>query len=201
AARRSLKAVCEALGWQCGAIWQVNRARDTLRCVGTWGEPGLALDEFTAATLANTFARGVGLPGRVWECREPVWIRDVTTDANFPRAQAAAQAGLPSAFALPIRQGRRVGGVMEFFSRDMFEPAPELLAMMTTGCNQIGIYVEREWACADLDRLFKLSPDLFCVATFDGYFVRVNPAWQTVLGYSEEEMRASPFKDFVHPDA
>ncbi|HVQ13466.1 MAG TPA: ATP-binding protein, partial [Vicinamibacterales bacterium] len=200
AAPRMLKAVCEALGWQCGAIWQVNRARDTLRCVGTWGEPGLTLDEFTAATLANTFARGVGLPGRVWECREPVWIRDVTTDPNFPRAQAAAQAGLHSAFALPIRQGRRVGGVMEFFSRDMFEPAPELLAMMTTVCNQIGIYVERKWAGEDLDRFFKLSPDLLCVATFDGYFVRVNPAWQTVLGYSEEEMRASPFKDFVHPD-
>ncbi len=200
AAPRMLKAVCEALGWQFGAIWQVNRARDTLRCVGTWGEPGLTLDEFAAATLANTFARGVGLPGRVWECREPVWIRDVTTDANFPRAEAAAQAGLHSAFALPIRQGRRVGGVMEFFSRDMFEPAPELLAMMTTVCNQIGIYVERKWAGEDLDRFFKLSLDLFCVATFDGYFVRVNPAWQTVLGYSEEEMRASPFKDFVHPE-
>ena len=89
---------------------------------------------------------------------------------------------------------------MEFFSRDMFEPAPELLAMMTTVCNQIGIYVERKWAGEDLDRFFELSLDMFCVATFDGYFMRVNPAWQTVLGFSEEEMRASPFMDFVHPD-
>ena len=200
AAPRMLKAVCEALGWQYGAIWQVNRARDTLRCVGTWGEPGLPLAEFTAATRAHTFERGVGLPGRVWECREPTWIRDVTTDENFPRARAAEQAGLHSAFALPIRQGRRVSGVMEFFSRDMFEPAPELLAMMTTVCNQIGIYVERKWAGEDLDRFFELSLDMFCVATFDGYFMRVNPAWQTVLGFSEEEMRASPFMDFVHPD-
>ena len=200
AAPRMLKAVCEALGWQYGAIWQVNRARDTLRCVGTWGEPGLALAEFTAATRAHAFERGVGLPGRVWESREPTWIRDVTTDENFPRARAAEQAGLHSAFALPIRQGRRVSGVMEFFSRDMFEPVPELLAMMTTVCNQIGIYVERKWAGEDLDRFFELSLDMFCVATFDGYFVRVNPAWQTVLGFSEEEMRAAPFMDFVHPD-
>ena len=200
AAPRMLKAVCEALGWQYGAIWQVNRARDTLRCVGTWGEPGLALAEFTAATRAHAFERGVGLPGRVWESREPTWIRDVTTDENFPRARAAKQAGLHSAFALPIRQGRRVSGVMEFLSSDMFEPAPELLAMMTTVCNQIGIYVERKWAGEDLDRFFELSLDMFCVATFDGYFVRVNPAWQTVLGFSEEEMRAAPFMDFVHPD-
>jgi PAS domain S-box-containing protein len=197
---RMLKAVCEALGWQCGAVWQVNRARNALKCVGTWGVPNLPLEEFTAVTKAHTFLIGEGLPGRVWSRREPVWVRDVTSDANFPRAPVAARAGLHAAFALPIRQGRRVGGVLEFFSRDMFEPTPELLAMMTTVCSQIGLYVERKWASEDLDRFFRLSLDMFCVATFDGYFIRVNPAWQTVLGFSDEEMRSSPFMDFVHPE-
>jgi two-component system, sensor histidine kinase and response regulator len=200
AAPRMLKAVCEALNWQCGAIWQVNRARKILRCVGTWGVPGLPLGEFMTITMAQTFQNGTGLPGRVWSSREPIWVRDVTRDRNFPRAKAAERAGLHSAFALPILQGRRLGGVMEFFSRDMFEPGPELRETITTVCSQISLYVERKWAGEDLDRFFQLSLDLFCIATFDGYFVRVNPAWQTVLGFSEEEMRASPFMDFVHPD-
>ena len=200
AAPRILKAVCDALGWQCGAVWQVNRARNTLGCVGTWGMPSLPLEEFIAVTAAHTFKSGIGLPGRVWERRVPVWVRDVTQDSNFPRAQVAERAGLHSAFALPILQGRRVGGVLEFFSREMFEPAPALRAIMTTLCGQIGLYIERKWAGEDLDRFFSLSLDLFCVATFDGYFVRVNPSWQTVLGFSEEEMRASPFMNFVHPD-
>jgi PAS domain S-box-containing protein len=200
AAPRMLEAVCDALDWQCGAIWQVNRARNTLRCIGTWTEPGLHLEEFAATTQALTFERGVGLPGRVWLERQPVWIRDVTTDQNFPRAAVAQRTGVHSAFALPILQGRRVSGVLEFFSRDMFEPAPELLEMMTTICNQIGLYVERKWAGEDLDRFFKLSADMFGIATFDGYFVRVNPAWQAILGYSEEEVRATPFMEFVHPD-
>src|SRR5688572_6137221 len=78
AAPRMLKAVCESLGWQCGTVWQVNRARNTLRCVGTWAKPGLPLGEFTAATAARSFAIGVGLPGRVWARRQPVWVRDVT---------------------------------------------------------------------------------------------------------------------------
>jgi two-component system sensor histidine kinase/response regulator len=200
AAPRMLKAVCEGLYWQCGAVWQVNSARDYLQCVGTWGMPGLALEEFIAVTADQTFEIGAGLPGRVWFSREPVWIRDVTRDSNFPRASVAERAGLHSAFALPILQGRRVGGVLEFFSREMFEPTPELLVMMTSVCGQIGLYIERKWAGEDLDRFFSLSLDLFCVATFDGYFLRVNPSWQTVLGFSDEEMRASPFMDFVHPD-
>ena len=200
ASPRMIEAVCNALGWQCGAIWEVDRARKRMRCAGTWHAPGLAFEEFTAATVTATFERGIGLPGRVWKNRAPAWIPDVTRDDNFPRAAAAERVGLHAAFALPIMEGRRVQGALEFFSRDIREPSHELLGMMTAVCSQIGLFIERKRASDDLDRFFRLSLDLFCVASFDGYFVRVNPAWQTVLGHSEEELRSTPFMEFVHPD-
>ncbi|MDQ3398416.1 MAG: PAS domain S-box protein, partial [Deinococcota bacterium] len=50
------------------------------------------------------------------------------------------------------------------------------------------------------ERLFTLSPDLLCVVGPDGYFKRVNPAWQEVLGYSSEELLAQPFMNLIHPD-
>jgi two-component system, sensor histidine kinase and response regulator len=193
-------AICQAFGWQCGAIWQANRARKVMRCVGTWHAPGLSIEEFTSATQASMFERGVGLPGRVWATREPAWIPDVTADENFPRSAVAARVGLHAAFALPIMQGRRVQGVMEFFSQQILQPSPDLLNTMTTVCNQIAIYIERLWASEDFDRFFTLSLDLFCVATFEGFFLRLNPVWETVLGFSQDELRAAPFVDFVHPD-
>ncbi|HKH73123.1 MAG TPA: response regulator [Vicinamibacterales bacterium] len=200
AAPRMVAAICQAFGWQCGAIWQANRARKVMRCVGTWHAPGLSIEEFTAATEASMFERGVGLPGRVWATREPAWIPDVTADTNFPRSGVAARVGLHAAFALPIMQGRRVQGVMEFFSQQILQPSPDLLNTMTTVCNQIAIYIERLWASDDFDRFFTLSLDLFCVATFEGYFLRLNPVWETVLGFSKDELRAAPFVEFVHPD-
>jgi two-component system sensor histidine kinase/response regulator len=200
AAPRMLESICAALSWQFGALWEVDRARNTLRPVGMWHVPSVSLTEFADVSRAATFAPGVGLPGRVWASGEPIWIPDVEKDANFPRRPVARKCHLHAAFAMPVLQGTAVIGVMEFFSRAIVQPTPELLRLMTTVCSQVGRFVERRWADEELDRFFTLSLDLFCVATFDGYFVRVNPAWQRVFGYTDEEMCAAPFMSFVHPD-
>ena len=49
-------------------------------------------------------------------------------------------------------------------------------------------------------RHFELSRDLHCTASFDGHFQQLNAAWTETLGWSEDELRARPFVEFVHPD-
>ncbi|MBF0213516.1 MAG: PAS domain S-box protein [Magnetococcales bacterium] len=47
---------------------------------------------------------------------------------------------------------------------------------------------------------FKTASDLMCIADPLGCFVKVNPSFLEVLGYTESELLARPFIDFVHPE-
>jgi PAS domain S-box-containing protein len=60
--------------------------------------------------------------------------------------------------------------------------------------------VARQRTQRDLDRFFTLTNDLFCIAGFDGYFKRINPAWEKTFGYASGELLSKPFETFLHPD-
>jgi PAS domain S-box-containing protein len=53
---------------------------------------------------------------------------------------------------------------------------------------------------AELENFFNVALDLLCIADLDGSFIKVNKAWEYILGYSVEELEKSRFLDFVHPD-
>ena len=195
-----LAAICKALDWEHAALWEIDRRAAVLRCAQIWTAEGGSFPEFDAASRSTAFESGAGLPGRVWATGQPAWIPDVVHDTNFPRAPVAAREGLHAAFGFPILLRGEVLSVMEFFSREIRAPDADLLSMLTSIGNQIGLFVDRRRAQEELDRFFMLCLDMLAVAGFDGYFKRVNPAWQRVLGYTEEELLSRPYMDFVHPD-
>jgi PAS domain S-box-containing protein len=47
---------------------------------------------------------------------------------------------------------------------------------------------------------FELTPDLCCIAGFDGYFKSINPAWSRLLGYTDQELLSQPYLALIHPD-
>ncbi|MBP2284654.1 PAS domain S-box-containing protein [Flavobacterium sp. CG_23.5] len=52
----------------------------------------------------------------------------------------------------------------------------------------------------EFQNFIELSKDLVCIANVDGTFLKVNPSFTTVLGYSKEELVGQPFANFIHPD-
>jgi diguanylate cyclase (GGDEF)-like protein/PAS domain S-box-containing protein len=51
-----------------------------------------------------------------------------------------------------------------------------------------------------LERFFDYAIDMLAVADASGYFLKVNRAFERVMGYTREELLSRPFVEFVHPD-
>src|SRR6266496_2362112 len=83
-----LRRVCEKTGWVLGQAWVPNHDGTALDCGSVWFCGNGQLRDFRAASEASHFRLGVGLPGRVWESKQPAWIEDVRDDPNFPRTAA-----------------------------------------------------------------------------------------------------------------
>jgi len=147
-----LEIIASSGDWVFGAIWLHDKAARGLRCRTVWHPAAEGLAKFAELSRSITFAKGKGLPGRVWGLKEPTWIYDVTHDPNFPRAAVAAEADLRGAFAFPLFAGREVNGVIELLSHKMVEPDPDLLQMVEAFGSQIGLFIERRRIQRELQR-------------------------------------------------
>ena len=52
----------------------------------------------------------------------------------------------------------------------------------------------------ELEKFFHINLDLLCIANTSGYFIKVNDAWEQMLGYPETVIKKRRYLDFVHPD-
>lgn len=51
-----------------------------------------------------------------------------------------------------------------------------------------------------LEPFFDLSMDCLCIADYDGYFKKINPAFVSLLGYSEDELRSRLISEFIYEE-
>jgi PAS domain S-box-containing protein len=65
---------------------------------------------------------------------------------------------------------------------------------------QLGADAEIDAARSDIDAFFSLSLDAMIIANVDGYYLRVNPAFASMLGFTVDELLANPINELVHPE-
>lgn len=140
-----LKTICGGFGWELGELWTIDHSLNQLRLENMWYKPSLDAYEFENTSRTITFSRGIGLPGRVWSSRQSaVWVSDVATDSNFPRAAVAVKTGLHGAVAFPLMIKGEVNGVMVFFSEKVYPLDDELCSIMSDIGSRIGSFVNRK---------------------------------------------------------
>ena len=206
----------QRLGAQQVACFDIDQTLQCPTLQHAWSDglaPGAAGEYFLgdyAARLADALAAGQALA-----------VSDVANDprTSMPAALATfARLGIRAFLNIPIAKEGRLAALFVVHSNaarlwhaDEIELAVQvservwstiLRAQAESRLRALTASMEMQVAerTREFGRTWNVSPDLLGVLNLDGYFEHSNPAWQSTLGWSAEEIRTTKFLELIHPD-
>lgn len=158
------------------------------------------LKKFVFETRLNNYTKDQYLKVPAYTRQQPYWIEKLENDHTLVRRSMAVEAGFKSALAVPVlNEGVIVCSVylFSFVEKRRNEHAEKMI--QTLG-SLIGTELQKRKRELELDTFFKISPDIMTIAGMDGKFMKVNPAFERFIGYSESEAKDLHPLHYVHED-
>jgi PAS domain S-box-containing protein len=154
---------------------------------------------FIDESSVSEFEYGVGLPGATWKSKK-VEIWNIENHHNFIRKTEAIKSGIKSVIAIPLLYRNELMGVILFgIEKESFNFKIHE-SILSDLRNFLGAELKRKKTEQELYELIENSPDIVALAGPNGKFLKVNPAFSELLGWTEEELISRPIWDFMHPD-
>jgi phosphoserine phosphatase RsbU/P len=145
-----LRTVCEAAGWAIGQAWLPSNDQLLLNWTSAWHQPDARLARFRAASQKFHFKTGEGLPGRVWETLEPVWLPNVGLAGDAPRGPVAREVGIVAAVGIPVLAGDTLVAAIEFLLMERRQHDERMIRLFSAIAAQLGGVIQRKRAEQEL---------------------------------------------------
>ncbi len=152
-----IDAVCAFCHWPVAHVFGFAKGDyRELISLGIWHiDPDVDIGKFKEVTEQCRFGKGEGLPGQTFAEEKPVWVENIHTAPNFPRAKLVDHLPLYSAFAVPIRVYHTTFAVAEFFTLETKKRDERLLRVVETAVIQLGTSLEREQSESEIRESFQ----------------------------------------------
>src|SRR5215472_4908089 len=208
AAMRILEALCVSQGWDLALKWEVNSEENLLEFSTAWGAPDGSTESMIQESMGVTLARGVGLPGKVWQEGRPVWIADLASADPGQRVQMALRHSMMSGWAVPVRVGNKVLAVLEFYCHFLLKEDQEAIAAIETVAASLGQMLARSRERGRADELTRQQEilldsvaDGICGVDRHGLVSFANPAAGRLLGAPAASLTGRPVHELLHGSA
>ncbi|HLF69624.1 MAG TPA: PAS domain S-box protein, partial [Actinomycetota bacterium] len=199
-----LQAIGESLGWDLGVLWLMDRVTRGLHCISLWKGHRVFAPDSERLTRSARLSPREGIPGTVWAGRSLRWFGDLKDDPT-ERIAAAHREGFRSALAVPVGEGIP-RGVLEFLTRESRAPEPDVIALVETVGTQLGLFLERKEATADLrerevrlSAILRSSLDSIILMDHRGLITEFNDSAERVFGFTRDEAVGRLLADLIIP--
>jgi len=147
--------ICQAIDWPLAEAWMPQTESPVLECHRGWYSGSERLQKFIEASKGATLLPGMGMIGRVWASKQPLWVKDVSVDKDFRRAPLAAELGLKTGVSIPVLTGDRVVAVIALYQLKARPEDPGLIAFLSGLAAHLGPVIQRKRAEEEIQKLHK----------------------------------------------
>ena len=205
AAMHILEALCASHGWDVAVKWEVNSEDNRLEFSTAWGAPGRRAETLIQESMGLRLSSGVELPGRVWRDGRPVWITELASMPLTPRIQSALSQEMVSGWAVPVRVGKKILAVLEFYCHFKLREDHEDMAAMETVAASLGQMLARTRERGRAEELYRQQEilldsvaDGICGVDRRGLISFANPAAARLLGATAANLTGKPVHELLH---
>lgn len=193
-----LSYISEYMECSFSELWLVNRDKTKILNFIDYmrNEPGKI---FESSSNIKEFEYGEGLPGSIWKSKK-IELWDTQSHPNFVRKKQALEAGIQTAIGLPLFHNNEVVGVIAFGNQSSEIRMREFKSFLEDLTTFLGVEIRRKQTEEESNDLFLNSPDIVALAGSNGKFIKVNPTFSEILGWTKEELTTMPIWDFMHPE-
>ncbi|MBD2204640.1 PAS domain S-box protein [Calothrix sp. FACHB-1219] len=206
-----LRLICQNIDWDFGEAWIPSDDGAILEHSLGWYGDRNNLEEFCLESKSLKLALGEGLPGRVWQSKQPEWIEDISRVAQpiFLRSPQATNLGLKAVFGVPIIAANKVLALLVFFKSTAMSVDKRLLLLVGAVASQLGGLIQRkqvEAAHRKSEERLQLALEASDLGLWDWDFtsgrIYRDWRWKKMLGYTEDEIEENQqaFEELVHPE-
>lgn len=190
-----LHQVGQTIRWDVGEAWIPDAEGTVLQSAPGWYASNARMDSFRSQSEQLTFARNIGLPGRVWASKQPEWVEDISQGyPHFLQSQIALELGFKAGFGVPILVGDEVLAVLVFFKLSPCRKNARFIDIFNAVATQLGSLIQRKQA----EELLRIAQEKYhsivenaiagiFQSTPSGGYISANPALAKLYGYDSPE--------------
>ncbi|MGM0635173.1 MAG: PAS domain S-box protein [Bacteroidota bacterium] len=139
-----------------------------------------------------------GLIGEIKESSKAIQYKNLSTIPHFVRKKAAKKADIDYAYGIPLLSDDKFFGLVFLGAKNQLSEYQ--LLMFDEFSKLLGKEIDRKKIETELSLVYNNTPDIISIAGFDGYFKKISPSAEHILGYTQQELIQQAFMSFVHPD-
>jgi PAS domain S-box-containing protein len=205
AAERILEALCLSQGWDTALRWEVNPDKNQLEFCTAWSASGRSVQTFIKKSVEMRLGLGEEMAGRAWRDGKAVWITNLASEGFGEHASTALNEGMVSGCAVPVRVGKGVLAVLEFYCHYCRRENRESMAAVEAVAASLGQMLARSHEQSRAEKLYR-QQEILLDAVADGIVgldrngkVRfANRAAALMLGTEPNKLTGRPVQELLH---